>query len=685
MNVNAEIRGGFHQASRQMTARFDSPCPALVIALLTALSVPGTANAQEYSPPVDLTQLPIEQLMNIEVYSASKFPQKTTEAPANVTVITAADIKRYGYRTLANVLSSVRGMNVAYDRNYSYLGVRGSGRTGDFNSRVLLLVDGYRLNDNIYDQAGIGTEFPVDVDLIDRIEVVRGPGSSIYGSNAVLGVINVITKRGSDLKGVEASGELASFGTDKERLSYGKRYENGTELLLSASRYHSTGQELFFQEFNTPTTNNGIAHHLDGDRYKNFFGKLAYAGFTLTSGYSKRDKAVPTASYSTVFNDPNFITSDGASFLDLGYYGELAKSWEISAHVFQGRYHYESILPYAGAPIVLNYDAAQGNWWGTEMKVLGRLENHKVVAGVEYQDNYRQDQTNYDIAPYALVLNDKRSSKRNGIYIQDEITLGHGLLLNVGLRNDHYSNVGGTTNPRLGLIWSPVDTTAFKFLYGTAFRAPNVYELYYFTVGTQKANPALQPEKIATYEFVVEHSPRQDLRLTADVYRNQIRNNINQITDPADGLLVYINAGQVDARGIELEAERLWDSGMRLRTSYAWQISRDETTQAELVSSPRHLAKLNCSVPVWGDGLRTGLELQSTSRRKTLAGRATGGHLLTNLTLLSERLVKDMELSASLYNLFDIRYADPGGQEHLPLDQIAQDGRSFRLKLSYRY
>jgi iron complex outermembrane receptor protein len=659
--------------------------PVIGVALGMALSMHAVAESSTPDAQADLTSLSIEELLSVEVSTASKFPQKTTEAPANVTIITAADIKRYGYRTLANLLSSVRGMNVANDRNYNYLTVRGAGRTGDYNSRVLLLVDGYRLNDNIYDQAAIGTEFPVDVDLIDRVEVVRGPGSSIYGSNAVLGVINVITKQGKDLNGLEASGELASFNTNKERLSYGKRYENGAELLLSGSKYHSADKDLFFPEFNTPTNDNGIAHNMDGDRYKNFLGKLAYAGFTLTTGYSNRDKTVPTASYGTLFNDPNFHVTDGAVFMDLGYYGELAKSWGMTAHVFQGRYHYEGIYPYAGAPVVLNKDTAQGDWWGTEVKLLGRFEKHKVVAGVEYQDNYRQDQANYDIAPYKLSLDDKRNSKRDGIYVQDEITLGKGLLLNAGLRNDHYSNVGSTVNPRLGLIWNPADTTALKFLYGTAFRAPNMYELYYGTGGIQKANPTLQPEKIATYEFVVEHSPQQNLRLTADMYRNKISNNITQVTDPADGLLVFINAGQVDARGVELEAERLWDSGMRLRTSYAWQISRDETTQTELVNSPRHLAKLNYSVPVWREGMRTGLELQYTSSRKTLAGGAAGGHVLTNLTLLSERLAENLDISASIYNLFDIRYADPGGQEHVPLDLIAQDGRSYRFKLNYRF
>ncbi|MCK9365536.1 MAG: TonB-dependent receptor [Syntrophales bacterium] len=121
-----------------------------------------------------------------------------------------------------------------------------------------------------------------------------------------------------------------------------------------------------------------------------------------------------------------------------------------------------------------------------------------------------------------------------------------------------------------------------------------------------------------------------------------------------------------------------------MRTSYAWQISREKETGDELINSPRHLAKLNYSVPVWGERLRTGLELQYTSSRKTLAGGTANGHLLTNLTLLSEMLAKNLELSASIYNLFDKRYSDPGGEEHIQ-DLIAQDGRSYIFKLNYHF
>src|SRR6266581_1091798 len=161
----------------------------------------------------DLSEVSLEELGNIQVYSASKHLQSSGDAPSSVTVISADEIQKQGYRTLADILRTVRSFYVTYDRIYSSLGVRGFARPGDFNTRILLLVDGHRLNDNIFDEAMIGTEFPVDVDLIQRIEIVRGPVSSLYGSNALFAVINIITKRAEDVNGLDLSSELASFNT----------------------------------------------------------------------------------------------------------------------------------------------------------------------------------------------------------------------------------------------------------------------------------------------------------------------------------------------------------------------------------------------------------------------------------------------------------------------------------------
>ncbi len=183
---------------------------------------PGQQKSNDDKPRPDLTEMSVEDLLNIKVetvYGASRYQQKVTEAPASITIISADEIKKYGYRTLADILRSIRGVYVTNDRNYSYIGVRGVARPGDYNTRVLLLIDGHRINDSIYDLATIGTEFPLDVDLIERVEFVRGPSSSLYGTNAFFGVINIITKRGRDLKGLEVSGEAGNFASYKGSIS----------------------------------------------------------------------------------------------------------------------------------------------------------------------------------------------------------------------------------------------------------------------------------------------------------------------------------------------------------------------------------------------------------------------------------------------------------------------------------
>ena len=154
----------------------------------------------------------LEQLMELPVLTvvtASKREQKTTEAPAQATVVTADDIRAYGYRTLADILRSVPGFYVTNDRSYGYVGVRGFSRPGDFGGRVLLLLDGHRMNDSIYDTAAVLNDFIVDVDLIERVEIIRGPGSALYGNNAFFAVVNVFTKRASRFKNGEASARRA--------------------------------------------------------------------------------------------------------------------------------------------------------------------------------------------------------------------------------------------------------------------------------------------------------------------------------------------------------------------------------------------------------------------------------------------------------------------------------------------
>jgi len=631
------------------------------------------------------------------VYGASKYEQKLTEAPSSVSIVTAADIQHYGYRTLADILRAVRGFYVTYDRNYSYLGARGFGRPGDYNSRVLLLVDGHRINDDIYSQGLLGTEFPVDIDLIDRVEIIRGPGSAIYGTDAFLAVINVILKQARSFSGAEGSAEAGSQQRVKGRATYGHRFDSGLEVMLSATDYHSEGQErLFYPEFDTPATNYGIASDLDSDRAQYFLTNLTFGDFTLRYVDGSRDKAVPNASFGTVFDDPGEYTVDTRQYLDLKYQKQLNDDSEVTARMYVDYYRYHGNYPEylngPGTPIDVNYDALDGRWAGTETQYTTRLaEHHRLTLGAEFVDNYRQNQENWNLNPYLLELDSRVRSKYLALYGQEEYAITKTLTLDAGLRYDElYFIDSSSTNPRLGLIYNPNAGTTFKLLYGTAFRAPNAYELYYNSpaVGFDSPTSPLAPERITATELVAEHNLSDNVRGLLSIYHNRIARLINLSTDAA-GNYIFGNLGQAASEGLEVEFDGNWASGVEGRASLVLQKSIDEMTGANLSNSPRVLGYFDLAAPVWHADMLAGLEVLYVGPRLTVSANSLmtpglpetlGGFLLTNLTLFRHVLHNGVELSASVYNLLNKSYADPGSQWEEAA--IAQDGRTFRLKAS---
>jgi iron complex outermembrane receptor protein len=665
----------------------------LAIALLGALN-PAPLQAQEPPQSGGLLGMSIEDLMKVDidsVYGAAGYKQKLTEAPAAVTIITSDEIRKYGYRTLADILSNVPGFYVRYDRNYSYLGVRGFGRPGDYNSRILLLVDGHLLNDNVYDQALIGTEFPIDVDLIDRVEVIRGPNSSLYVADAFLGVINVITKRARNSRNLTASAELASYGTFKTRLTYSNRFRNGMEILLSGSFYDSRGHErLYFPEFNSPATNYGIAQNCDGDQSRQVFGSLSYRGLVLEGAYGWREKTIPTAPFGTIFNDPGTRTIDAPGYLDLKYDHKFGKDWGYRARLYYDHYTYNGSYIYdnsaSGGPSrVVNKDLGFGQRWGAEFDVSKKLwGNQTLIAGLEYRDNLKQAQENYDVQPFFQYLNDRRSSTIWAFFAQDSIPIRRNLVLNLGLRHDQYSTFGGTTNPRAALIYSPFEKTTFKVLYGQAFRAPNAYEMFHNGGGGSEPNSYLKPETVKTTEVVLEQALQNNLRLTVSGYFYPIRGLISQGEGTAPGLIMYRNSDNINMQGLELALNKKFPSGLEAGGSFSFQDARNVSNGSPLTNSPHELAQAHLSVPLYHRQIFASMNVQYVSKRRTLAGNYAGAYLVPNLTFFSPKALKGWEVSASFYNVFDEKYGDPGSEEHRQ-DIIGQDGRTFRVKIGYHF
>jgi iron complex outermembrane receptor protein len=448
-----------------------------------------------------LSELQIEDLMGLKVdtvYGASKFEQKVTQAPSAISIVTSGDIKRFGYRTLADILRSQRGFYITNDRNYHNVGIRGLSRPGDYNTRILLLVNGHRTNDNIYNQVMLGKEFILDVDLIDRIEIIRGPGSSLYGSNAFFGTINVITKRGRDVGGMEVATSAGSWDSYSGRATFGETFSNGLEMLVSATGYSSKGQNFHFTnpEFDTPENNDGWADHSDKEEAASFFAKASYKHLSLESAYVSREKWIPTASWGTVFNSGQDKTMDKRGYLNLTYNKTLENSLDVLARLYYDFYRFDGYYLFDYPPLTQNRDHTAGNWWGAQMMLTKRWGERQVFTlGGDYENSTRQLQENHDRFPPYTYLHDNRSSEIAGLYLQDEITLADNLALSAGLRYDHYTTFGSSTNPRLALIYTPFSMTVIKTLYGQAFRAPNTYELYYTDGSTSRANPSLKPGK----------------------------------------------------------------------------------------------------------------------------------------------------------------------------------------------
>lgn len=671
----------FPRSGRELTA---------LCMLCYALLCAWPAQAQE-SSQTDLNNMSIEDLAKIKVesvYGASKFLQKLADAPASITIVTADEIQKHGWRTLADVLRSVRGFYVINDRNYSYVGVRGFSQPGDYNARILFLLDGHRENDNIFDGAYVGTEFPVDVDLIDRIEIIRGPSSSVYGTGAFVAVINVITKRGRDLDSTEVSAEAGSWNSYKGRVSYGERFDNGWESLFSTSFYNSLGHKrLFFPEFDSPATNYGIAEHADGDQSYNMFADIIYRDFNIHFVDGSRTKHIPTASFGTVFNDPRTQTTDARGYIDLQY-SHAFGNWQTLGRISYDWYDYHGIYvyDYSGTgvkPFTENYDAANGTWWdfqGDASRVF--FQQHRVTFGTEFRQDLGQRQTNYDIQPYHLYLDDHRSALLWAFYFQDEYSIRRDLAFVIGVRDDWYNKFGNTVSPRLGLIYKPTTNTDIKLMFSRAFRAPSSYENFYVSP-SNSGNPSLRPERIHSWEADLEHRLNKIYYVSGAAFLNRMNNVIEQAIDPATGHPVYTNASPLQTKGLELELGAQWPGGLEGTISHCLQDSRNVVGGTPLTNSPKQLAKANLSVPLIKKKAMAGLEAQYTSRRRTIAQTNLGGFFITNLTLFTRELKENMDVSASVYNLFDKRYADSGGLEHVETS-IPQDGRSFRIKLTYR-
>jgi len=630
-----------------------------------------------------LEELSLEELMNISITGASKYEQKQRQVAAAISVITRNDFRTYGWRTLNEALASLPGIHTTYDNQYNYLGTRGFSLPGDFNTRVLITINGNRINDATFDVGPTGRDFPLDIDLIERIEFIPGPGGAVYGQNAMLGVVNVITRNGSDVKGAELS---ASYQTadvlSQERITLGKKFANGLDALVSISGLQARGVNRFLDFGDAGTA--GLARHMDEQNIKQLFVRATHGPLAFDFIYGDRRKDDPTGSFRS---DPlvnGAFTRDRYLNTQLQYHDSFANNTlNVMGRLFLGRYRFNNELFFDGQQTV---STGPSNWHGAELRLLSTaLTNHTLMFGVEYQNNTSIRQTFQD--PVTTLVNEavNTSILRIGVYAQDEWRITDTLSATAGLRYDYNHWIGSRLSPRGALIWQATPQATFKALYGRAHRSPNSYERDFGDNVTQVANPGLHSESIDTVELIADYRPLANTSLRATAYAWDMYRLIALGVNDSTGLLQFQQTmGKVKARGVELSSDTTWSWGARLRANFGIQHAKQQGSH--LPNSPVYLGKLNLSAPIpLMTGLRAGYELQYFGKRKTLDGSHTSSYLLSNLNLVTNvRWVKGLEASLSVYNLFNKHYEHPAADINWQ-NSFAQSGRTIRLKVDYRF
>ncbi|MDM4764485.1 TonB-dependent receptor [Pelomonas sp. SE-A7] len=657
------------------TRRTPEAAPLLALCLLLG----GMAQAQTAAPAAEQDQS-LEELLKrslpgaarrAEVSTASRFAQSADRAPALTYVVTADDIRNHGYRNLGDVLNSLPGLYLTYNGTFTFIGARGLGRPGDFNARLLVLIDGMRINENIYDAAQVGPEFQLDASLIERVEFTPGPGSAVYGNNAFFGVVQVFTKRLDKLGGTQLGLSLGNDHSLQGRGSYGRRLEDGGDWWLAAS---SSIQRQLPLMLETRRLDRGALRHRQWDRT----GKLAFGwssgAFDLHAGVAERRLGLADVLLDS--EPPVYVQGRDlvrSSYLSLKYEGSLGPEWDWELRASSQRSLYHRDTPFASPDGGMGTfrGRALGRWNGAELKLATqRWAGQRWLFGLEAQHDLVQ-RLSYGVLGQPFIQESWGQDRRIGAYLQDELSLAENQELVIGWRYDDSRYAAGAGNPRLAWVWRPNENASLKLLHGNAYRAANLFE-FDINMSVERDKPS--PERIRSTELAWEQAlDGGGLQYSLAVHHSRLRDLITLNADE----FTYDNRSQVRNRGLDIGIDQRWSGGTQVSALLSVQRSRDQDGQA-LSNSPVSLLKTRWVQPLAGPW-QLAWQLLAMSERQAGAIKLAG-HAVQHLNLLW-RPDAQTEWSLGVYNLLDKRYYDRTDPDGPPL---LQERRSLRLSLVRR-
>lgn len=665
------------------------------------ISVPGYAPFErevEVAADARLT-LQADLLPQSRVTAAARTAQALDEAPASVTLVTRDELRAFGAETLAEALGGLRGVYLTNDRTYVALGIRGFSRPGDYGNRMLVQLDGHAMNDDLLGSSYVAQDFQTDLGAVQRIELVRGPGSALYGSNAFFGVVNVVTDDLDSLPRPQASLASSGPGHLRLRLAGGTSLGERSGVFASVSGARATGEDL-----SLPTPNGGATQSRGADGFTSLTaqGKAFWRDLTLQGNFNRRNKEIPTGAFGTLLADDRAHSIDERAFVELryepGFGGTPAEpKVGLSTRLWLDRYAFDGDYPYAPPPgdVGLQRDRYTGLAGGGEARASVRVvQPLRLTVGAEGRVGLKAKLQSRNDETW-ILQEDAPFQVYSGYAVADFDPLA-ALGFSLGLRLDHYSTFGNTLSPRLATLLRPSSADVIKLIAGQAFRAPSTYEQVYNDDGrTQVAAGVLQPETVRTLEAEYTRHLTAELSLTTDVFYNQIANLVELGSRPVSTppatcsepctLLRYDNAERrLTTLGAELELARTWRRGGMLSASYAWQ--RTGTAAFEqITNSPEHLVSLRHAVPLGRSGATLANAVRGESGRKMGTGGSTSAIFLWDLTVTGDVVPGHLSYGLGARNLTDARYGHPASEELFPVREVPQPRRSFFATLTATY
>ncbi|MDO8958097.1 MAG: TonB-dependent receptor [Rhodocyclaceae bacterium] len=670
----------------------------LLLGLFQTLSV----SARTHPEVEQLLALSLEEVLATKVSISTQAQQTLSRAPSVVSVITAEDIKATGATNLAEMLQSVPGIYV----RANLFGFRPQLTfRGAASQNTLLLVDGAPVKDLVWN-TGIFSK-PLSASLIDRVEIIRGPGSAWFGADASAGVINVITKAAAGIRQSEAGVRTGSFDTQTAWVQHGGNW-NGFAIGLTAERSHTDGHRPFIavDGQKTPLSASyapGYAGYgYDSEDIRFSIGK----GHWRLQADAMRRGNIETGMTGAATLDPLTRGSDSRYNLALFYGNEaFAKDWGLNAELRYQHLDYSSGDGFLERPPGYTdgtgiYPSGQINQMRSAERRMNfeasglytGVRNHAIRLGGGYvrQDLYFVEHfVNYGLGPtgaplpaggplvsisdsrYAFAPEKVRETRY--LFLQDAWTLADHWELTAGARYDHYSDFGGTLNPRLALVWQSTERLTTKLMYGQAFRAPSYLELYALTAAT-KGNSSLMPERSQTWDLSFSYLASRDLKLGFNLYQFAQSDLIAQ-----DASGQYQNMGNNTSHGVELEA--IWQAMKTVRISGNLTHREDSTPYNAVPKQTAYLRTDWAFMPQWNWNLQAswiGRHALEPGDPRALMGAYT---LIDTTVRHAPR--RDWELAASIRNLFDVDAREQSSRSlpgNLPLPR-----RSFYAEARYKF